>query len=156
MVVQQMDFNHEYEVFVSGNIIRSREKEKGYLVLKFNKFNYDDIYKIPNHSNARIRFFSNIVDSAVYTFFDEVSKAEDHESDGFNVTSINSESVINNAGLHFMSTPTANLRNGDGMFGLAEKLNAISALEYEKKQIKTSSIILTYKDNPIHIHRISI
>ena len=26
MVVQQMDFNHEYEVFVSGNIIRSREK----------------------------------------------------------------------------------------------------------------------------------
>lgn len=154
MVVQQMDFEHKFEVFVSGNIIRSREVEKGYLVLRFNKFVYDDIYKIPTASISRIHFFSNIVDSTIHVFFDEVSKAEDHESDGFNVSSINSSSVINNSGLQFMSTPTANLRNGDGMFGLANKLNAISALEYEKKQIKRSSIILTYKDNPIITYKI--
>lgn len=149
MVVNQMDFYHEYEVFVSGNIIRSRENEKGYLVLKLNKSEYDDIYKIPVSSDSRFHLVSNIVDAVVESFFEEVSKAEDHESDGFNVSQINPDLVIANAAISFMCTPTSNLRNGDGMFGLTEKLNAISSMEYEKNQISHGSIILTYKDNPI-------
>lgn len=153
-VVEQMDFYHEFSVFVSGNIIRTSENEKAYLVLKLNNKVYDDIYKLPVHSISRLRLYASIVESAVYTFFEEVSKAEDHDSDGFAVPQINQNLVIKTAGTSFMCTPTSNLRNGDGMFGLAEKINKIASLEYEKQQIKQGGIILTFKDNPIITYNI--
>ena len=53
-----------------------------------------------------------------------------------------------------MCTPVANMRNGDGQFGLATKINNIASLEYEKQQINHGSIILTYKNNPIITYKI--
>lgn len=153
-IIQQMDFDHEFSVFVSGNIIKTSENEKGYLVLKLNSRVYDDIYKLPVTNKSRLYLYASIVDSAVQTFFDEISKAEDHESDGYAVPQISRDLIIKTAGTRFMCTPTANLRDGDGMYGLAEKINKIASLEYEKQQIKQGGIILTFNNNPIITYNI--
>ncbi len=153
-IVEQRNLYHEFKIFVSSNIRPNNKTEKVYVVLKFYNKIYNEVYKLPINFEYRLRLYTSIIDSTVNIFFNEISKNGKQDNECFEISNISKDSVIKTAGKYFLCTPVANLRNGDSLFWISEKINRIAFLKYEKKQIKQGGIILTYKNNPIITYNI--
>ena len=111
-------------------------------VLQLNKAEYESFYKLNKTLYNQFGVSKSIIDSAVPLFFSEAQKnLVDENSAGFELSCIDINSLVKQAGNRFLGSVSVKGDNIAESYGLFDSLNTISSLKYESSDACGKMII---------------
>jgi len=139
--VEKNDYFKEFKTYASVPVII--EKYSVFIVLQLNYNVYNSFYKLKRTTIdiGQYNIPTSIIDTLSANYFDAIITALKVHTSGSSILQINEDDLIKKSGSDFMYSVSSKGENYSGISGLFERLNIISSLKYENKDIKGNMII---------------